>query len=279
MRSWLPTTSSSPPGFEVTLDQRHLQRFLTPLTAVDGPTQLTIADDQLLATTVDDTMVTAVETTLHKSLCEEYTVAPGGFALDPAVFADILAAERQTDVPARLTFDADTTTLTLTLPSFVQTQPVDTDTTVEMPGVGDPVQGATTYHDAEELAHAIDYFGDRSAIVALGYDGPTDTFYLETVSESATAAVDTRYRRPQTDLAATGAPAPARSAFPVDALAAVLGAAPPESVVRADYAETFPAKFAWDLTGGDGITDGTLTPVTALVAPCEIDAEASPETD
>lgn len=277
MRSWLSTDSSSPPRLEVTVDQRHLQRFLTPLTAVDGPTQLTIADDQLLATSVGEAMVTAVETTLHKSLCEEYSVTPGSLGFDPGVFTEVLAAERRPDAPARLTADPDAATLTVEVPSFVQTLPVDTDTTVELPDISDPSQCATTYHDAEELAHAVDYFVDRSAVVALGYDTGDEAFYLEAVSAaSATTPVDTRYRRPQTDLAGPVTPAPARSAFPVAELAAVLDVVPPESVVRADYAETFPATLTWDLTGGDGITDGTLTPVTALVAPHETDVK-SPE--
>mgnify|MGYP006281687893 CR=1 FL=1 len=278
MRSWFSPDPSPPPHLAVTVDQRHLQRFLTPLTAVDGPTQLTIADDQLLATTVGDAMVTAVETTLHKSLCAEYSVTPGTLGFDPGVFTEVLATERRPDAPARLTADPDAATLTLEVPSFVQTQPVDTETTVELPDIADPAAGATTYHEAEELAHAVDYFADQSAVVALGYDTGDEAFYLEAVSAaSATAPVDTRYRRPQADLAGPVTPAAARSAFPVAELAALLDVVPPETVVRADYAETFPATLTWDLSGGDGITDGTLTPVTALVAPREIDAEP-PET-
>jgi len=278
MRSWLPTSSSTPPRLEVTLDQRHLHRFLTPLTAVDGPTELAIADDGLVAASVDDAMVTAVEATLHKSLCDHYTVTPGTISLDPDALTDILAAERRTDEPARLTYEPDATELTLEILSFVQTQHVDTDTTVELPDVGDPPQGATTYHDVDELARAIDYFSDRSAVVAVGYDEVDDVFYIEERSTtSTTAAPETRYRRSRGELPGSVTPGPARAWFPVGELAAVLEVVPPETIVRADYAEAFPIELAWDLTDGSDIQDGTLTGVTALIAPRETAGELSSE--
>lgn len=270
MRSWLSTSSSTPPRLEVILEQRSLHRFLTPLTAVDGPTELAIADDGLVAASVGDAMVTAVEATLHKTLCDQYTAAPGTISLDPGALQDILTAERRTDEPARLTYEPDTAALTVEVPSFIQTQHVDTDTAVELPEVGDPPQGATTYHNAGELAYAVNYFSDRSDIVALGYDEVDDVFYLEGASPASTTATpDIRYRRPRGDLPGSESPGPARAWFPVDELAAVLEVVPPETIVRADYGEAFPIELTWDLTGGGGIEDGTLTEVTALVAPRE----------
>ncbi|MGQ3330830.1 hypothetical protein [Halorubrum sp. FL23] len=260
----------------MTLEQRHLHRFLTPLTAVDGPTELAIADDGLVAATVDDAMVTTVEATLHESLCDQYTVTPGTISLDPNALTDTLAAERRADEPARLTYDPDTTTLTLAVPSFVQSQQVDTDTTVGVPEVGDPPQGATTYHDADELTHAVDYFSDRSAVVALGYEEVDDVFYLEEVPAASTTS-NTRYRRLRADLPGSVTPGSARSTFSVNALASVLEVVPPETVVRADYTDAFPIQIAWDLIGGDGICEGTLTEVTALIAPCETAGAPSTE--
>jgi len=38
-------------------------------------------------------------------------------------------------------------------------------------------------------------------------------------------------------------------------------------MIRADYADSFPIRLAWDLTGESGIDEGTLTEVTMLLAP------------
>lgn len=62
---------------------------------------------------------------------------------------------------------------------------------------------------------------------------------------------------------------PARSAFPGNRLNSILKTVPPETIVRLDYGEKFPIRLAWDLTGGDGIREGTLAEVTAFVAPRE----------
>jgi len=37
-------------------------------------------------------------------------------------------------------------------------------------------------------------------------------------------------------------------------------------MIRADYADSFPIRLAWDLTGESGIDEGTLTEVTMLLA-------------
>ncbi|ELZ39192.1 hypothetical protein C463_17273 [Halorubrum californiense DSM 19288] len=145
MRSWLPTTSSTPPRLEATVEQRHLRRLLAPVAAVNGPTDLTVADDGIVATSVDDPMVTAVEATVHQTLCERYSAAPGIVSIDPAALGEVLAAERVAAEPARLAYDPDEATLTLDLPSFVHSQAADTRSAAELPAVGDPQQGATTF--------------------------------------------------------------------------------------------------------------------------------------
>jgi hypothetical protein len=61
-----------------------------------------------------------------------------------------------------------------------------------------------------------------------------------------------------------------RAAFATAKLRALVEAVPPKTLIRADYADTFPLRLSWDLTGGDGIEQGTLTEVTALLAPYDV---------
>jgi len=171
----------------VELEQTHLQRVLEPLAAVDGRTVLTIGDDGLVATSVDDFMVTSVEAALHQSLCRGYEAAPGTIVIDAAALLDVLEAERDGDSLAELTYAPDGSTLTLSLPSFVHTQTVDVGVTVDRPDIDDSSDGVTTYHAREELAHAFEYFTDRSSVVALGYDETDDECYLEAVSTGEAA--------------------------------------------------------------------------------------------
>ncbi|CDK39309.1 uncharacterized protein BN903_83 [Halorubrum sp. AJ67] len=206
MRSWFPATSAPPPRLEATIDRRHLRRLFAPVAAVDGPTELAVADDGLVAASVDDAMVTAVQANLHRTLCDRYDATPGTVGVDATALADVLAAEGA-DGPATLGCDPDEETLTLEQSAFVHTQAVETDASVELPHVGDPPQGATTYHHGDALADALDYFEDRTEVVALGYDEVTDAFYVEpATTASQTATADTRYRRPRADLPARSTP-------------------------------------------------------------------------
>jgi hypothetical protein len=61
-----------------------------------------------------------------------------------------------------------------------------------------------------------------------------------------------------------------RAAFATAKLRALVEAVPADTLIRADYADTFPLRLSWDLTGGDEIEQGTLTEVTARLAPYEL---------
>lgn len=271
MRSWLPTDSPSPPQLDVEVAQAHLRRLLEPFTAVDGQAELTVADDALVVTSVDEPMVTAVETSLHQSLCSQYKTAPGNIEFDPIALLDVLAAERDDGELAHLSYAPEESTLRLALPSFVHTQAVDVDVDVERPDVDDSPNSATTYHTRDDLAHALEYFTDHSSVVAFGYDEIDDECYLEAVSTDETVPeATTRYRCSREQLTSSSTPESVRSAFSTAKLGAIIEAVPPETVIRADYADAFPIRLAWDLTGGRGIDEGTLTEVTALLAPHEV---------
>jgi len=271
MRSWLSTPPPRPPQLEVELEQTHLQRVLEPLAAVDGRTVLTIGDDGLVATSVDDFMVTSVEAALHQSLCRGYEAAPGTIVIDAAALLDVLEAERDGDSLAELTYAPDGSTLTLSLPSFVHTQTVDVGVTVDRPDIDDSSDGVTTYHAREELAHAFEYFTDRSSVVALGYDETDDECYLEAVSTGEAAPkTTTRHHCPREQLPNSSTPEPVHATFSTARLGAIVDTAPPKTTIRADYAESYPIRLAWDLTGGSGIGEGTLTEVTALLAPRDV---------
>jgi len=98
MRSWLSTPSPRPPQLDVELEQTHLQRLLEPLVAVDGRTELTVGDDGLVATSVDEAMTTSVEAALHQSLCHDYEeAAPGSIVIDAAALLDAVDGERDDD--------------------------------------------------------------------------------------------------------------------------------------------------------------------------------------
>jgi len=184
-----------PPQLDVELEQTHLQRLLEPLVAVDGRTELTVGDDGLVATSVDEAMTTSVEAALHQSLCHDYEAAPGSIVIDAAALLDAVDGERDDDSLAQLTYTPDGSTLTLSLPSFVHTQTVDIDVTTERPDIDNPSDSVTTYHPQDDLAHALECFTDRSSIVAFGYEDVDDECYLEAVSTSEAASkITTRYR-------------------------------------------------------------------------------------
>jgi len=268
MRSWLPTASPSPPQLDVEVAQTHLRRLLEPLTAVDGRAELTVGDDGLVATSADDPLVTAVEATLHQSVCDEYEAAPGTIEIDPAALLDVLAADRDDHEPAHLSYAPEESTLRVALPSFVHTQAVDAGVTVERPDVDDPTDSTTTYHIGDDLTHALEYFTEHSSVVAFGYDEVDDECYLEGVTtDGALPETTTRYRCSRKQLAGASTPEPVRSAFSTTKLEAIVETVPSETVIRADYAEEFPIRLTWDLTGGRGIEGGTLTEVTVLLAP------------
>jgi len=268
MRSWLSTPSPRPPQLDVELEQTHLQRLLEPLVAVDGRTELTVGDDGLVATSVDEAMTTSVEAALHQSLCHDYEAAPGSIVIDAAALLDAVDGERDDDSLAQLTYTPDGSTLTLSLPSFVHTQTVDIDVTTERPDIDNPSDSVTTYHPQDDLAHALECFTDRSSIVAFGYDDVDDECYLEAVSTSEAASkITTRYRCSRERRPNSSTPGPARSTFSTAKLRAIVDTAPPSTMIRADYADSFPIRLAWDLTGESGIDEGTLTEVTMLLAP------------
>ena len=271
MHSWLSSSSPSPPQLDIKVAQTHLRRLLEPLVAVDGPAALTVGDDALVATSVDDPMVTAVEAPLHQSLCQQYEAAPGSIEIDPVALVDILAAERDDGELAQLSYVPEESTLRLALPSFVHTQPVDIDETVERPDVDGSPDSVTTYHARDDLAHVLEYFSDHSSVVACGYDKTEDECYVEGVPMGKTVPeATTRYRCPHEQVTNSSTPESVRSAFSTAKLGAIVDAVPSETIVRVDYADAFPIRLAWDLTGGRGIEDGTLTGVTALLAPYEV---------
>lgn len=273
MRSWFPTSSPSPPQLEADIPLAHLQRLLEAVGAVDGQTTLTIGGDALVATSVDDPPVTAVEATLHKSHCQYFEAASGSISLDPERLVDVLAAERNSDELAQLRYDPEASTLRLSLSSFVHTQPVANDAAVENPEIDSSPNTVTTYHTRDDLAHALQYFTEHAAVVAFGYDASEDACYLEEITTSnAAAAGTTRYHCPREHRASSVPSESVRAAFATAKLRALVEAVPPETIVRADYAEAFPLRLSWGLTGGDGIDQGTLTKVTTLLAPYEAPA-------
>lgn len=271
MRSWLPTSSPSPPQLEADIPLAHLRRLLEAVVAVDGQTTLTIGGDALVATSVDDPPVTAVEATLHKSDCQYFETAPGSITLDPKGLLDVLAAERDSDEIAQLRYDPDESTLRLTLSSFVHSQSVAIDGAVEKPDIESSPTTVTTYHTRDDLAHALQYFTEHAAVVAFGYEAPEDECYLEEITTSNAAPEGTtRYHCPREQQASAAPSESVRAAFATAKLRALVEAVPPETLIRADYADTFPLRLSWDLTGGDEIEQGTLTQVTARLVPYEV---------
>lgn len=271
MRSWLPTSSSTPPQLEADIPQAHLRQLLEPVVAVDGQTTLTIGGDALVATSVDDPQVTAVEATLHKSDCQYFEATPGSMTVDPKELLDVLGAERESGELAQLRYDPEASTLRLTLSSFVHRQTVSIDVAVEKPDIDGTPDSVTTYHMRDDLAHGIQYFTEHAAVVAFGYDASETECYLEEITtREATSEATTRYRCPREQQASSVPSESVRTAFPTANLRALVEAVPAETLIRADYADTFPLRLAWDLTGGTGIEQGTLTEVTALLAPYDV---------
>ena len=270
MRSWLPTSSPSPPQFNVEVAQTHLRRLLEPLTTLDGQAKLTVSDDAIVVTSVDDPVVTAVEASLHQNLCHEYEAAPGTIEFDPVALRDILATVRDDDELVQFSYAPEESTLRLALPSVVHTQTVSADVTVERPDIDGSPDSAMTYHARDGLSHALEYFVDHSPVVVFGYDESGDECYLEGVSTSETIPeTKTRYRCAREQRARSSTPESVRSAFSTAKLRAIVETVPSDTVIRAEYAEAFPIRLAWDLTGGCGIVEETLTEVTVLLAPRE----------
>ncbi|WP_434522842.1 hypothetical protein [Halorubrum sp. AS12] len=269
MRSWLPTSSPTPPQLEAEIPHAHLHQLLEPLVVVDGQTILNIGGDALVATSVDEQVVTAVEATLHKSLCHSYEAVPGSIAIDAGELLNVLTAERNTGV-VQLHYDSEDSTLQFTHSSFVHTQTVAVDVAVEKPEI-DGSPDTTTYHQRNDLAHALQYFTDHASVVAFGYDDSKDECYLEEATIGDTALeTTTRFHCPREQLPGANPTESVRSAFSTTKLYALVESVPPETLIRADYTETFPLRLSWDLTGGDGIDQGTLTEVSALLAPYEV---------
>lgn len=271
MRSWLPTPSPSPPQLTAEVPQSHLRQLVEPLVVVDGQTTLNIGGDALVATSVDDQMVTAVEATLHKSLCHSYEAVPGSIAIDARELLTVLTAEHNTGL-VELHYDPEDSTLQFTQSSFAHTQTVAVDVAVEKPEI-DGSPDTTTYHQRTDLEHALQYFTDHASVVAFGYDDSETECYLEEAAIGDTALeTTTRVHCPREQLPSATPTESVRSAFSTAKLYALVESAPPETLIRADYTETFPLRLSWDLTGGDGIDQGTLTEVTALLAPHEVTA-------
>lgn len=271
MRSWLPTSSPSPPQLEADIPYAHLRRLLEPVVAVDGQTTLTIGGDALVATSVDDPPVTAVEATLDKSDCQYFEAAPGSMTVDPKELFDVLAAEGEGGELAHLRYDPEASTLRLTLSSFVHRQTVSIDVAVEKPDIDGTPDSVTTYHTRDDLTHGLQYFIEHAAVVAFGYDASETECYLEEITTGeATLEATTRYRCPRKQQASSVPSESVRAAFATPKLRALVEAVPPDTLIRADYADTFPLRLAWDLTGGDGIEQGTPTEVTAHLAPYDV---------
>lgn len=271
MRSWHPTSSPSPPQLEADIPLALLRRLLEAVGAVDGQTTLTIGGDAVVASSVDDPPVTPVEATLHKSHCQYFEAAPGSISLDPERVVDVLAAERDSDEIAQLRYDPDESTLRLTLSSFVHTQAVAIDAAVETPDIESSPNTVTTYHMRDDLAHALQYFTDNAAVVEFGYDASDAECYLEEITTGeAPPEATTRYHCPREHRASSVPSESVRAAFATPKLRALVEAVPPQTLIRADYADTFPPRLSWDLTGGDEIEQGTLTEATARLAPYEL---------
>jgi hypothetical protein len=244
--------------------------LLKPLVAVNGQTQLTVSGDALVATSVDDRNVTAVEATLHESLCHSYDAVPGSIAIDAETLLDVLAAERDNEEVAQLQYDPEDSTLRLTQSSIIHTQPAAVDVDVATPEIDDSPD-TRTYHQRSDLKHAVQYFGAHAAVVAFGYDNAEDACYLEEISASEAAPETTTRYQVAREQRGTAPPSESvRSVFSATKLRALVEATPPETLICADYAEAFPLRLTWDLTGGDGIEQGTLTEVSALLAPYEV---------
>ncbi|MDB2252494.1 hypothetical protein PM033_12000 [Halorubrum ezzemoulense] len=150
-------------------------------------------------------------------------------------------------------------------------QSVAIDAAVEKPDIESSPNTITTYHTQDDLAHALQYFTEHAAVVAFGYDTPEDVCYLEAITTGdATPTNTTRYYCPREQRESAVPSESVRAAFATPKLRALVEAVPPDTLIRADYTDTFPLRLAWDLTGGTGIEQGTLTEATARLAPYEV---------
>lgn len=243
------TDAVDDPGLAAIAPASTLVAVLDAASVVVDECVVEVAPDGVAITAIDAATVGMVDLHLDAAAFDAYDATAMRFGVDLERLRDVVALAGS-DGPVELVVDATARTLHVRIDELAyQLALVDPDAVRAPPdtvAIADDLDATVTV-DGSVLARAIDAADMVATTVELGLERDPDRLYARADGDADSVA----FERAASDCHAFD-PAPARSLYSVDYLAALAGVLPADDAVAVDLDDDAPIAFAYDVADGDG---------------------------